>query len=230
MRKIFTLLSVLLLLLGGCMQSNPDGEKFKQDYEKLNGQTNDNGRKYRTIEIDKNNPFVYVSLDEVLKKMDDKESFIVYFGANWCPWCRSILPTVIETAREKRIEKILYVDVRLDNDIEKDIRDIYSVNESGQVYLSHEGTEAYHDFIRRAEGVLADYATGEIETLDGTPFEGAKRVGAPNFVLIENGKAVTMITGISMLQSDAYQELNDDILQDVRDMFTDLFDQYLKGR
>ncbi|MBR0474377.1 MAG: hypothetical protein IJJ19_05195 [Erysipelotrichaceae bacterium] len=229
MKKILMLFGILLLLCG-CSNSNPDALKFKQDYEKLNGQTTESGNKYREVEIDAKNPFVYVELDEVLRRMDNGETFIVYFGANWCPWCRSILPTVIKTARELKVDKIYYVDVRKDNDHDLDIRDSYAVDESGRIYLSHEGTEAYHKFIERASEVLADYSREDVPTLDGTEFEGAKRVGAPNFVLIEKGQAVNMITGISSLQSDPYQELNDDILQDVSDMFTKLFEQYLKGR
>ena len=54
------------------------------------------------------------------------------------------------------------------------------------------------------------------------------RIGLPNFVLVVKGEAVKMITGISLLQNDPYQQLNDDILNDVNDMFTELFEE-LKG-
>ena len=228
MKKRITILLLLLLVLAGCVNNGKDALRFKQEYESLNGQVTSSGRNYREIEISEKNPFVYADLSEINQKMDNGESFLVYFGSNWCPWCRSILPQVIKTATERKIKKIYYVDVKPDNEEENEIRDVYAVDESGKVYLKHEGTEAYHTFIERAKDVLADYSRSDVETLDGTEFAGAKRIGAPNFVLIVNGRAVKMILGVSNLQSDPYQELNDDILNDVNDMFTELFDE-MKG-
>ncbi len=231
MKKISVILFVLLtMLLYGCSSSDPDALRFREEYEKLNGEETGSGNTYREIEIDENNPFRYVSLKQILDRMDNGESFIIYFGANWCPWCRSILPTVIDVAKKLSVKEICYVDVRPDNDTSLDIRDEYETDGNGEVFLAHEGTQEYHAFVRRAADVLADYAHGNVESLDGTPFAGAKTVGAPNFVVIVKGKAVTMITGISSLQKDPYQDLNDDILTDVNDMFTKLFKDYLNSR
>ncbi len=227
-KKIMVLLLMAFITLAGCTNTSRDAQRFKEEYESLNGEVNARGVSYREIMIDERNPFVYADLSEINQKMDSEETFIVYFGSNWCPWCRSILPQVIETASRNKVKKIYYVDAKPGDDDEREIRDVYAVDDNGKVYLKHEGTEDYHIFINRASGVLADYSRSDVETLDGTEFAGQKRVGLPNFVLVVKGEAVKMITGISSLQNDPYQQLNDDILNDVNDMFAELFEE-LKG-
>ena len=233
MRKKLLLLILLVSvsLMAACRKDySEDHARFKQEYELLNGQTNSSGKEYRSIEIDENNPFVYIDFEDAVKMMQSGKTFILYCGANWCPWCRSILPVFIQTAREKKIDVVYYVDVKPDNLTENEKRDIYSVNESGEIYLSHEGTEGYHEFIRYAASVLNDYSRSDVPSLDGTPFAGQKRVGAPNFLLIKDGKAIQMITGISSLQKDAYMELTDEINDDVKNIFNRFFNDYRDAR
>ena len=218
MKKLLVLL-LAVLMLTGCTQMpdvREDALRFKNEYESLNGKENEHGNFYREIEIDTDNPFVYSSAEEIVEKMNNGESFIVYFGANWCPWCRSILPFFIEVCHELKLDTVYYVDVKPDNDPEKEIRDVYAIDENGRIYLSHQGSEGYHWFIKLAENVLADYVREDVPTLDGTEFEGAKRVGAPNFVVVKNGKAVRMELLVPSSLSDPYMELNDSVIKDIR--------------
>ena len=43
-----------VLFMCGC--SNKDAQKFKSDYESINGKENSSGKVHRTINIDENNP------------------------------------------------------------------------------------------------------------------------------------------------------------------------------
>lgn len=222
MKKIIMIITTLFvsLLVVACGSSSSDAKRFKEDYEKLNGvETAKEGVNYRTIEIDEDNPFVYTNLSDVVDMIMNKETFFVYFGANWCPWCRSVLPTAIEEAAKAGVKKIYYVDVRPDNDIEKDIRDIYSLDENGEVYLSHKGEEDYKYFLMYADKVLSTYNS------HGVKVDDVKRVGAPNFFFVENGVVTTKITGISSKQTDAYMELTDEIKEDMKEAFKKYFDQ-----
>ena len=213
------------MMMYGCSSNrNPDAERFKADYESLNGLVNDNGKQYRTIEIDSDNPFHYLSLDEINKKIEAGETVIVYFGANWCPWCRTVLPIAIKEAEKNKINTVYYVDVRVDNKAENEIRDVYALDENGNVYLSHEGTDAYHRFLELADEVLRPYSRSDVKSLDDTPFAGAKRVGAPNYVLFINGKAVKMVTGISSLISDPYGEIDEKITEDISNIMSEFFE------
>ncbi|MBR2544874.1 MAG: thioredoxin family protein [Erysipelotrichaceae bacterium] len=218
MKKLIILLMMMIMICGCSEQpaNRDDAIRFKNEYEALNGQSTASGNIYREIEINEDNPFVYSSAEEIVAMMQKGESFIVYFGANWCPWCRSILPSFIEVCHEKKMDTVYYVDVRPDNDPEKEIRDVYSVDESGRIYLSHEGSEGYHRFIKLAANVLAEYSREDVKTLDGTEFAGAKRVGAPNFVIVKDGKAVKMELLIPESLSDPYMKLNDNVIRDIK--------------
>ncbi len=221
--KKFTKIFIFIIFIGlltGC--TSKDALKFKEEYESLNGETNKNNKEYRVITIDKNNPFIYMNLKDINKKVEKKETFLVYFGANWCPWCRSLLPTAIEEAHKKGIKKIYYVNVRPSTDEKDDIRDIYDVDDNNKIFLSHEGTEDYHKFLEIAAPVLKDYSSHGVEVKD------KKRVGAPNFIIFKKGKPILMDEGTSDKLTDPYMELTDDIINDMVKIFDNLYDEYLK--
>ena len=138
MKKFLTLLLIvtLVLTLTACTKETKtsDAKQFKEEYESLNGEDNGNGKKIRTITISEDNPFVYASTDEIAKKMEDNESFIVYFGFAKCPWCRSMIEQLIKSAKDNNIDTIYYVDVL-------EIRDTYQIDDNGEVQLTKEGTE-----------------------------------------------------------------------------------------
>ena len=228
MRKVVSLLICILMSVTcfACAKTNEDALRFKESYESLNGLKNKNNKEYRVVNIDKENPFVYATMEDIMERINNKESFVVYFGANWCPWCRSILPTFIEVMKDNKIKTVYYVDVRPDNDEDKEIRNVYAINENGEIYLKHEGSVAYQQFIKVAQEVLSDYSSGEVESLDGTEWSGEKRVGAPNFVVVKDGVPTYMTTAISSLQDDPYMELNDDIVNDVRNQITKMIAEF----
>ncbi len=202
--------------------------KFKEEYEKVNGKKMMDDYKYRSITVDKNNPFMYSSLENINKKIENKETFIVYFGAWWCPWCRSILPTAIKEAKANNIDTIYYVNVRESlTDEEQDIRDIYSLDKKKKIYLSHEGTKAYHKFLKYADKVLVDYDSHGV-SVKGTKFEGAKRVGAPNYIIVKKGKVTYMTEGVPKSLDDPFMKLDDKILKDIKKEFDKLYEEFKK--
>lgn len=214
---------VVMLSLVGCSNKlqNENAMRFKKDYEKLNGvEIKTQGKYYRSINIDIDNPFVYTSLEDINKRIENKESFIVYFGANWCPWCRSVLPTFISLCKEESINTVYYIDVRPDNDTEKDIRDVYSLDKKNKPYISHEGIDAYHKFLEYANDVLADYDN------HGTKVEGVKRVGAPNFILVKAGVVTKKITGVSEKQTDGYMDLTEEMNEDMKKIFKEFIKEF----
>ena len=234
--KILKLIGVgaILATLTGCGSSasnisvsRNDTASFKYDYESLNGTTNSSGKEFRSITVDENSHITIATLDQINQYMDDGKTFMVYFGFSACPWCRSMLPYFLKNANEMGVDNIYYVNVRSDNTENTDIRDIYSLDENKKVYLSHSGSDAYHTFIKRASSVLEDYSHGDIKSLDGTEFEGAKRLGAPNIIIVNKGNATDMITGISDLQNDGYQELTDDIVNDMNKIDKEFINKYL---
>ena len=94
-KLFFAFFISLVLIVTGCSFNQSDSKKFKNEYESLNG-TKVEGKSVRKVNIDKNNPFIYSSAEEVAKKIENKETFAVYFGFKECPWCRSVIESLIE--------------------------------------------------------------------------------------------------------------------------------------
>jgi len=140
--------------------------------------------------------------------LNNKESFVVYFGFNSCPWCRSMIENLIKAAKDTNTKTIYYVDVL-------NIRDVIKVDSTGETYKEKAGDSYYMQLLTMIGNVLEDY----ILTNAGQKIEtGEKRIYAPNVVVVENGKAVRMTTGVSDKETDSYMELTDEINKESYDM------------
>lgn len=207
--KIFVLLISIILLLG-CNIEDSDSIKFKDEYESLNGVVNDYGKENRKLSISRNNPFIYKTDSEIVDMINKKESFVVYFGFSSCPWCRSVISSLIEAADDLNYNTIYYVDV-------KDIRNILELDENNEVYESKKGSASYYELLELLEDVLLDY---KLTDNDGNSIDtNQKRIYAPSVVSIINGKAEELETGISSLQTDAYMELSDEMKKESYNAF-----------
>ena len=199
---------------------NPDAIKFKEDYESYNGKKNQNDKEYRSVNIDEKNPFVYKTEDEIVTMIENKETFIVYFGFNTCPWCRSVIETLVEVSKKENIDRIYYVNVRPNGE---DIRDTITVNEDGTYERTKEGTKGYNKLLNLLDKVLSDY---NLKDKDGEKVDVLeKRIYAPNVVSIVNGKATKLETGISEKQTDAYMDLTDEMKKETYSKFESVLKQ-----
>lgn len=95
---------------------NPDGEKFANEYEKLNEQTSEEGKVYPEVKISSNNIIKYSNISEILSIMEDKRDAVVYFGKSTCIYCRSAVQILIDTANETELDTIYYLDIDKDTD------------------------------------------------------------------------------------------------------------------
>lgn len=211
MRKrilMVALLFISLFSLTACnnKQATTDAMKFKEEYESLNGTKREkDGRTIRSIEIAEDNPFIYKEESDIVKLMEEKESFVVYFGFSDCPWCRSAIPTLIEVAKNVGLDKIYYVDV-------KEIRDTLKLDEEGNVVTDKEGTDGYYDLLEAFDNVLDSYT---LTDKDGNEVNtGKKRIFAPNIISVVDGVAVELTDGISDKQTDGYMELTSEMKEE----------------
>lgn len=200
-----TLLLALSLLKIPNKILDKDAIKFKEEYENLNGKINENSKnKYRTVKIDSKNKIIYSSAKEVLKMMEEKKSFVVYFGFDSCPWCRSVVENVSKISKELD-ENIYYVDV-------KEIRDVCELDDENKVKLTKEGDKNYLKLIKKLDSVLKEYT---LTTDDDNDVKvGEKRIYAPNVVSIIDGSAKELTTGISDKQTDGYMTITDEMKQE----------------
>lgn len=207
MKKFIYSLLIVVLLVGcnfqGDKNNKSDALLFKEEYESLNNKkTNYNDTYYRTLDIKSDNPFIYKEASDILEMIDNEETFVVYFGFSDCPWCRSIVPNLIDAAKELNVLHIYYVDI-------KEIRNVLKIDDNGNVITSKKGTDDYYELLEELNLVLDSYTLVdnngvEIDT-------GEKRIYAPNIISVVDGVAVNMTTGISDRQIDANMELDDEM-------------------
>lgn len=198
---IVTVLAAIVLVLNIqkviSNNSQTDGIKFKEEYEKLNGKKNDQGKKYREITIDSKNKMVYKTTEEVLNLIDKKKSFVLYFGFDTCPWCRSVVPTLASISKELN-QEVYYIDV-------KDIRDTFELDDDNKPKLVKKGSKDYSKLLEKLEPVLEDYTLTDSDNNEIKV--GEKRIYAPSIVSVIDGKTKELTTGISDKQTDGYMKL-----------------------
>lgn len=217
MKKKFILL-ILILFLTSC--ANKDAVSFKKEYEALNGKENANGKVYRNVSVPKNNPIKIVNASDIVDKIENKDTFYVYFGSSLCPWCRSVIEKAMEVANANGIEEVYYVDF-WDKDGKELYRDKYTIDDSGNLVKDIEGSEEYYKLLSQLDSVLEEYT---IKNKDGEEIDvNEKRIYLPNFIYIAKGKPIRMTTGISELQTGSRDELTKEILLDEEKKFDDFF-------
>ena len=210
-KKIMLLLVIVVLVFGlcGCNGNSEDAKKFKEEYEKLNGERAENGNTIRSISISKNNPIKYASAEEIVSMVKDKKTFVVYFGFAKCPWCRSVVPNLLKAASDLRISDVYYVDV-------SNIRNTMILVDNDEVIMKLEGTSAYYELLSIFDSVLSDYTLKNSKGEDISA--GMKRIYAPNIISVVDGNVQGMVTGISEKQKEAYMKLTDEMNKESYDM------------
>ena len=217
-KKILLVLLVGLLLLTGCKKDNKYALEFKEEYESLNGVANKNGKEHRTITISEDNPYIKTTPEEIVKMINNNETFLLYVGDSLCPWCRSVLEKSIEVAKKYNIEKIYYIEI-WDDEGNEILRDKYELTPI--LTKTIEGTESYKFLLEKFDSVLEEYTLTDTEGHKITTEE--KRIFAPNYFYIRDGKVVKMVDGISEKQTDSREELTKEMLDDEENEFDSLF-------
>lgn len=86
-----------------------DNIRFKISYEFLNLVEDSNGKNVK-VNIPFDNRIKYLDEKNIMPVLEN-ETGIVYFGYISCPWCRSIIESLISVVKENDIKKLYYVDV-----------------------------------------------------------------------------------------------------------------------
>ena len=176
-----------------------DAYKFKVEYESLNGKTNDNGKTYRKLTLNKKNKIKYSTAKEIVKKTENKETFVVYFGFTKCPWCRSMIENLVDLSIEYNID-VYYVDVL-------EIRDTIEYVD-GELKTTKKGDKDYMKLIELYSNVLDDY---KVKNGEESVETGEKRIYAPNVIAVIDGKAKEKVEGISEELKDPYGEITEEM-------------------
>lgn len=213
---IISLACVLAFTTTACsLFKKTDAVKFKEEYESLNGvKSKKTGKINRSVNISKDNVFVYKKASDIVDAINNKETFAVYFGFSECPWCRSVISTLSEVATDIGIDEIYYVNV-------SDIRDELEVK-NGKVVTKKQGDKSYMKLLKLLDNVLDDYTLTDDNDKEISTSE--KRIYAPNVVSVVAGKAIKKDTGISDKQTNPYMKLTDKMEKETYNKFKCVLD------
>lgn len=187
-----------------------DSKKFKEEYESLNNTKNSSGKEILNLTINEANPIVYKTAEEITDILKNGTG-IVYFGFNSCPWCRSMIETLIKTVEENNIDTIYYVDV-------KDIRSSYEVKD-GKLTNTKEGSKGYYEIL----DILADHLQDYKITNNNKEYDPKeKRLYAPTVVMVKDGEIKGFHEDTVPTQEDPYLGLNDKEKQELTKIFNEM--------
>jgi thiol-disulfide isomerase/thioredoxin len=207
----------LLITVTGCFNKKvedkqlSDAEKFKEEYETLNGQENSNNQKYLEINIDEKNPIKYSSADEIVDVIENKTG-IIYLGYPECPWCRNAVPVLLEAAKQIGIDTIYYLNMH-------DIRDKKSLDDDGNIIIEEEGTEDYKKLLE----ALGDNAS----IYEGLNDDSIKRIYVPLVIFVKDGKIIKTHESTVESQEDPYVSLDESQTKELLSIYKDAIHEML---
>ena len=217
---LIMLVIMTLFIVTGC--GNKKALEFKKEYEDVNGKTIRENIKYRTLDINEDNPYIKTTIEEIEKKINNKESFYLYVGDSLCPWCRSGLEKMIEVAKNENIKEIYYIDFWDDNHNEI-LRDLYEVNiQNGKAAFTktQDAKPGYNTLLNAVSSFVQDYTI----TKDGVEYNvGVKRVYGGDHFYFDKGVCKTYVSLRSDKLANANDTLTEEVLNDQESKFTMFF-------
>lgn len=191
-----------------------DALKFKKEYESLNGKVSYGENKYKDLNISKNNPIKYSNSDEIIDVINNGTG-IIYLGFPECPWCRTAVPVLLDVAKDNKIDKIYYLNI-------KDERDSYVI-EDGKLTLALnddgeeiKGTEGYFKLLDALKDNLSDYI---ISYEDKTYEVGEKRIYAPSVIFVKDGKVLGIQVSTVEGQTDPFKNLTEEQYEELYSIY-----------
>lgn len=220
--KISLILLIILTIsvVGFCVYSivtkkdlnDNDALKFRNEYMELNDKVNANGQVYPTVTISETNTVKYASPKKAVELLKEGTG-IIYFGFSTCPWCRSLIPSLIDIA-EKKNETIYYVDVY-------EMRSTFKL-EGSKINKIKEGTKEYKELLKLLDSELEKFV---LEDESGNKYDtGEKRLYAPTVVAFNKGKITAFHEGTVDSQESGYTKLTQTEKAELESILTKLID------
>lgn len=198
MRKLCIMLAVMatLVFITAChAEEATQPQLFEEEYEILNGQmTMDGEHTYSVIDVPSDNRVEYADLAQIQELLASGTG-VMYFGFPECPWCRTLVPVLFEAATAAGYEGPVYYSNFLAE------RDKLTLDESGNIVVDQEGTEAYRQLVAALDDWLGPYK--------GLNDDSIKRIYFPTTVFVRNGQIVDVHLVTVDSQESGYDALTD---------------------
>jgi thiol-disulfide isomerase/thioredoxin len=195
--------------------SNSDAIIFKNEYESLNNVVREkDGKTIKELSIASDNPVDIVTEEEVIDILENGTG-LIYMGFPDCPWCRSMLPVLLQTLDNVGIDKLYYINI-------SSIRDTLTLNDKNKVEVEESGTDAYYKMLELMDDVLEPYY---LTNSDGKKVDTKeKRILAPTIVAVKNGEIVGIHTGTVDSQTDPYEDLTIEQQEELSNIYLELIE------
>lgn len=193
-----------------------DAILFKNEYESLNNVVREkDGKTIKELSISSTNPVDILTEEETVSLLENGTG-ILYFGFADCPWCRSLLPTLLSTLDNMSIDRLYYLNIG-------SIRDTLALDEKNKVEVKEEGTKGYYKILELMDGVLEPYY---LTTSDGKKIDTKeKRLYAPTVVGVKNGKIVGIHVGTVESQKSGYDDLTEEETKELNGSLMELINK-----
>ena len=193
---------------------NKEAIQFKEEYESLNN-VEKYGNVYKELTIASDNQVDILTEDETVKLLESGTG-ILYLGFPECPWCRSMLPVLLQTMDNMNIDKLYYLNIL-------DLRSTFELNEKNKAVVTREGSEGYYKMLELMDDYLDDYY---LTTEDGKKVKtNEKRIYAPTVVAIKDGKIKGIHVSTVDSQTNPYESLTKEQEEELSNIFIDLINE-----
>lgn len=209
-KKIAILLLSLAIILTGCSKKEDvsDSLKFKQEYESLNGQKDDEGLSYSTLEISSDCKVKYMTKDKITEVLTNG-THVVYFGWPTCPYCRLAVPILLETIEEYSGISMYYYDI-------KELRDAYSSD------TNSEDGKLYSEIVK-----IISFSECDLSTID-TFEDGSLKLSASIMYFIKDGQIIGYHRGTVESHLNAYEPLEETQKEELKEIYRSYLDEMIK--
>ena len=143
-----------------------DSLKFKKEFE-----TNNDKKNKVNISIKNYSTVTYSSYEEIFKKLESDESYILFFASSTDENSRIMASVLVDKALTLK-EDIYYLD------ISKDI-DTKELTKDGKIKTIKKGSDNYYELVKKLNGYLPAYKGLNDDTI--------KRIYIPTVVFIQKG-------------------------------------------
>ncbi|GHU71629.1 hypothetical protein AGMMS49992_05970 [Clostridia bacterium] len=173
-----------------------DYERFRQEYERDNGQTSPSGEDvYQTITIPASMN-VTMTDEAGIRALLSCGTGILYLGFPECPWCRTLVPVLIEAMKSTEYPgELYYYNARQD-------RANLSRKPDGSITTECEGSALYKFLLDTLDEYLGPY--------EGLDEPNIKRIYFPTTVFVKCGCIASVHLNTLDSQEDGYEPLNAD--------------------
>ena len=195
--------------------SKTDAARFKREYESYNNKKASDDHKYQKLKIKKKNKIKYINLEEAVDIIKNGTG-LIYFGFPNCPYCRSIVPTLLNKVEKSDLKELYYLDMT-------DLRDTYEVQDERAI-CTKLGDDLYYELLSILDNYLEDYV---VTDENGIEYDaGEKRVYVPLVVAVQDGFIMdTHSNSVDLNESQSpYDPLTKNQLDELGVIFQNLID------